>query len=362
MRVTNHLGGARAARGWSQARLAAAAGISRQSYAAIESGSAVPSTEIALRLARVLGTTVEGLFRLADAPAEQVEAHWAGLGAALGRRVRLARVAGRLVAWPTGQEERPSPLAAGVVRGGAGDEVSVSLLADRPPIADLVVVGCDPAFGIVAEALRRERGMEIVWAQRGSRGAIDALARGEAHVAGAHLRDATTGEVNGPWLREAVPFACTRVVFAVWEQGLLVSAGNPADITAIADLTRPGLRFLNREPGSGSRVLLDDSLAAAGLDGAEITGYTTSARGHLAVGEAIASGLADAGIGIRAAGAAFGLDVVPLRWEPYELIIPDHFLDLPAVAALLDVLRLPGIQAQVEALQGYDTAAMGLPA
>ena len=359
MRVIPDLAGARATRGWSQARLAAAAGISRQSYAAIETGNAVPSTEVALRLARVLGTTVEGLFRLPNLPAERIEAILAGEGEPLGRRVRLARVAGRIVAWPTGQAERPNAAAAGVVCGGAGVEVSVSLLADRPPVADLAVVGCDPAFGIVAEALRGEAGVEVVWSQRGSRAAIGALARGEAHVAGAHLRDPETGEMNGPWLREAVPFPCTRVHFAIWEQGLLVTAGNPAGITAISDLARPDLRFLNREPGSGSRMLLDESLVTAGLAGDAIVGYETAARGHLAVGEAIASGLADAGVGIRAAGAAFGLDVVPLRAEAYELIIPDHFLDLPAVGALLDLLRRPGIRAQVDALQGYDTVGMG---
>src|SRR5690606_8907056 len=212
---------------------------------------------------------------------------------------------------------------------------------------------------IVADALRRERGLEVAWSQRGSRSAIEALARGEAHVAGAHLRDPRSGETNGPWIREALPFPCTRAVFAGWAQALLTARGNPSAITEVADLARPGVRLINREPGSGSRLLLDEALVSAGVPADSIAGYDTAARGHLAVGEAIAAGLADAGIAIRAAGAAFGLDVLPLRPEPYELIIPDHFLDLPAVGALLDLLRRPGIRAQVEALQGYDTSAMG---
>lgn len=362
MRLTNDLGSERAGRGWSQARIASAVGISRQSYAAIESGRAVPSTEIAIRLARVLGRTVEELFQLPDPPAERISAHWVGEGRPLGRRVRLSRVAGRLVASPTGQSERPNAPAAGVVVSASGSEVLVSLLPDRPPVAELTVWGCDPAFGIVAETLRRERGIEIAWSQRGSREAIEGLARGEVHVAGAHLRDPATGETNGPWVRSAIPFPCTRIVFAVWEQGLLLSPGNPSGITGVADLTGAGVRFVNREVGSGSRMLLDESLLAVGTDPSDIAGYATAARGHMAVGEAIASGMADAGIGIRAAGAAFGLDVLALRTEPYELIIPDHFLDLPAVGALLAVLRRPGTRAQVEALQGYDAVGMGLPA
>ncbi len=359
MGLINLLAGERAARGWSQAKMAAAAGISRQSYAAIEAGASVPSTEIALRLAGILGRPVEALFRLPELPAGQVTAAWAGEGKAIGRRVRLSRVAGKLVAHPVVGADRMNLLASGVVSAISGGEVTVSLLSDPPPLAELTVVGCDPAFGIVADALRRERRVEVAWHQRGSQASIDALVHGHAHIAGAHLHDPATGETNATWIRASIPFPCTRVVFAVWEQGLLLQPGNPSGIERIEDLAGAGIRFLNRETGSGSRLLLDETLAAAGLGPADIEGYGTAARSHFAVGEAIASGLADAGIAIRAAGAAFGLETLLLRNEAYELIIPDHFLDLPAVGALLDLLVRPGIRAQVEALQGYDTARMG---
>jgi putative molybdopterin biosynthesis protein len=361
-RLENGLAGERRARAWTQAQAAEAAGITRQSYAAIEAGTSVPSTEVALRLARALGRSVESLFRLPGGPAERVRARWTGAGGALGRRVRLVRVRGATVAYPSGEGERPLRPADGVVRGVDGDEVVVALLPERPPAAELAVVGCDPAFGIVAEALRRERGVEVAWHPRGSRAALEALARGEAHVAGAHLVDPGTGASNEPWVRETVPFPCTRVAFAEWEQGLLLRPGNPGGVASVADLARPGVRLLNREPGSGSRMLLDERLAAAGVPASAVAGYETAARGHLAVGEAIAAGLADAGVGIRAAGAAFGLEVIPLRTERYELVVPDHLLDLPAVCALLDVLGRPGVRAQVEALPGYDVAGMGRPA
>ncbi len=361
-RIENRLGAEREQRGWTQQRAAEAAGISRQSYAAIEAGRSIPSTEVSLRLARALGVPVERLFTLAAAAPHEVEARWAGRGRAVGSRVRLIRVAGDWVAHSSAPDERPARAADGVIVSAAGDRVRVRLLPQRPPAADLAVVGCDPSFGIIAEVLRRDRGIEVSWSALGSRAALDALARGEAHIAGAHLLDPVTGEVNEPWVREVIPFACTRVTFSDWEQGLLLPAGNPAGIGGVADLGRGGLRLLNREVGSGSRLLLDESLATAGVVAEEVAGYTTTARSHFAVGEAIASGLADVGVGIRAAAAAFGLEHIALRSERYELVIPDHFLDLPAVGALLDVLRLPEVRAQVEAMQGYDAAQMGLPA
>lgn len=368
LRLENGLAAERSRRGWTQAEAGESAGITRQSYAAIESGASVPSTAVALRLARAFGRSVEELFRLPERPSEEVTATWSGHGTemegrarSVGRPVRLARVGGKWIAFPRGEGERPSAPADGVVRSIEGSEVRVGLLPERPPRSGLAVVGCDPAFGIVAEALRRERGVEVTWSPRGSRGAMEAVARGEAHVAGAHLQDPETGEANGPWVRALIPFPCTRIAFATWEEGLLVRAGNPRGIGGAEDLARPEVRFINREPGSGSRLLLDEALAAVGVTPGHVNGYATAARGHLAVGEAIAAGLADAGVGIRAAGVAFGLEVLPLRTERYELIVPDHFLDLPAVGALLDTLRRPGIRAQVEALQGYDGNEMGRP-
>lgn len=358
--VGNTLRSEREGRGWSQARMAEAAGISRQSYAAIESGGSVPSTEVALRLARALGRGVEELFRLRGSAPGRAEAVWAGAAApAVGQAVRLAPIAGRLVAHPVGPAYRPAAPADGVVEVVRPDRVSVRLVAHRPRGPDLVVVGCDPAFGLVADALRRERGMEVAWSPRGSRAALAALARGEAHVAGTHLLDRRTGEWNGPWIRDLLPFPATRVAFAVWDQGLVVRPGGAARISGVGDLARPGVRILNREEGSGSRMLLDEELVSAGLDPATLAGYGTRASGHEAVAEGVAAGAADGGVATRASATALGLAFVPLRQEVYELVVPAHFLELPATRALLDILRRPPVRAQVEALQGYDGAVMG---
>jgi molybdate-binding protein/transcriptional regulator with XRE-family HTH domain len=359
-RLSNTLAAERERLGWSQARMAEAAGVSRQSYAAVESGSSVPSTEVALRLSEALGRPVGELFRLPDRPTERRTAAWSGAaGPAPGDRVRLTRIGGRWIAHPSAESHRREAPADGRVASGDAQEVRVELFPDAPPPSGLAVVGCDPAFGIVADELRRERGIEVSWSQRGSRAALVALARGEAHMAGVHLLDLPSGRWNEASVRELVPFSCTRVTFAAWEQGLLVRPDARRRIDGIGDLADGRARLLNREPGSGSRALLDDVLAEAGVEPATVEGYGTTARSHLSVADGIAAGAADAGVAILAAGRARGLEVLPLREEAYELVIPDHFLDLPDVDALLDALRRPGIRAQVEALGGYDGAGMG---
>ncbi len=358
-RLRNALADERRRLGWSQSRMAEAAGVSRQSYAAIESGASVPSTEVALRLAAAIGRSVEVLFRLPGETGDRRDAIWSSVVAPTsGHRVRLTRIGGRWVAHPCAEAHRPVEPADGLVEAGVGRDIVVRMLSKRAA-AGLAVVGCDPAFGIVLDALRREHGIDVSWTERGSRAALLTLARGEAHIAGAHLRDPRSDTWNGPWVRELVPFPCTRIAFSIWEQGLLLRPDVQGRVAGIGDLGGRRVRVLNREDGSGSRALLDEALETAGVEPAEVEGYATTARGHLSVADGIASGAADAGVAIRAAGIARSLGFVPLRDEAYELVIPDHFLDLPAVDALLGLLRRPGIRRQVEALGGYDATAMG---
>ncbi len=350
--------------GWSQAHLGERVGISRQALAAIESGRSIPSTEVALRLARAFRVPLEKVFSLADDdPADEV-AEWSGIGAPPPGRVRLATIAGRRLAYGVRLDDpRGGRLVDGLATPLPDGRLRVSPLPGRPPAPELLVAGCDPAFGIVKEWLRRERGIEVLWLSAGSRGALDALARGVVHVAGVHLRDAESGMYNGPWVRRLVPFRSTRITFSRWEQALLLPAGNPMGVSGIEDLARPGIRFVNREPGSGSRALAEARLAASGMAASEVPGFEdTVADSHEAVGTAIASGTANAGVAIRSVALARGLSAIPLVQEPYELVIPDHFLGLPAVEALLEALRRPELERQVEALGGYDAVGMGLPA
>ena len=192
--------------------------------------------------------------------------------------------------------------------------------------------------------------------------ALTGLALGEAHVAGCHLWDDVTGEYNISWVSRLVPFPCVLITFASWQQGLIVTPGNPKKIFGVDDLVRPGIRMVNRESGSGSRSLLDRRLSSQGIPTAALDGYDREAPGHLAVAGAVSAGLADAGVGVQAAASALGMGFVPLEEERYDLVIPNHLLNEPGVQALLDLLRNPGLHRRVEALGGYDVSNMGQPA
>ena len=211
----------------------------------------------------------------------------------------------------------------------------------------------------VVAAHLREHGVGVSWHEMGSDAALAQLAMGAAHVAGCHMRDHATGEYNLPLVARRLASPATVVTFAIWDQGLVVAPGNPKRIRGVEDLARPGVSIVNREDGSASRALLESAMASAGVSDASVAGFDRTATSHLSVAECVGMGLADAGVAVRAAAVALGLDFVPLAQERYDLVIPNGFLELRAVTELLAALRRPALQRQVEALGGYDVAPMG---
>jgi putative molybdopterin biosynthesis protein len=194
----------------------------------------------------------------------------------------------------------------------------------------------------------------------GSQGGLIALRRGEAHLAGSHLLDPETGEYNLTAIRRYLPDTPVLVVALVGrEQGLMVPPGNPHGLRTLADLGRADVRFVNRQRGAGTRVLLDYEIGKIGLDPAEIKGYEREEYTHLAVAAAVASGMANAGLGIAAAARALQLDFIPLFNERYELVIPQVYYFSPLLQPLLAALQDPQFRAEVAALPGYDVSAMG---
>ena len=157
----------------------------------------------------------------------------------------------------------------------------------------------------------------------GSLGGLVALRDGLCHLAGSHLLDPATGEYTLPYLDRIFgsdsELAVVRLVHR--DQGLLVAPGNPLGLTGLADLTRPELRYVNRQRGAGTRVLLDHALGGLGVDPTAIGGYSREEHTHLGVAAAVAAGRADTGLGIQAAARAFGLDFVPVAREPYDLVL-----------------------------------------
>ena len=370
--LQNHLKRARGKVGLTQGDLARRAGISRQAYSALESGNANPSTEVALRLAQALSEKVESLFYLLGQPSEIGEAELIGESTAVPSpggpvlRARLFRVGQRLLARPlTGPGNAHHAVVA--AEGLIVSQARAGRVAVRPfdqaevDAPTLAMLGCDPAVGLL-EAGLRSRGVALVAGEESSRQALLGLARGEAHVAGCHLLDDATGTYNNSWVQQLVPFPCTLVTFASWQQGLIIALGNPKQIQGVTSLANPGIRLVNRQAGSGSRALLDRALSGAGVPPEKVDGYGREEPGHLAVAAAVASGSADVGIGVKAAAVAMGLDFLLLKEERYDLVIPDHFLDEGPVQVLLDLLRSTALHRRVESLGGYDVSSMGIPA
>lgn len=194
----------------------------------------------------------------------------------------------------------------------------------------------------------------------GSLGGLMALARGEADIVGIHLWDAPTDSYNVPFVRRVLPGRRIALLGLVRRSlGLIVPPGNPQHISGLDDLSGAQVRFVNRQPGSGTRVWLDEQLKARQVPTQDISGYERAEATHLAVARAVAEGEATAGLGIRAAGDAFGLHFVPLAWEQYDLAIPEEVWERPAAQRLVEVIRSPRFGEAVAALGGYDTATTG---
>ncbi|HEY3937308.1 MAG TPA: substrate-binding domain-containing protein [Bryobacteraceae bacterium] len=363
MPVQTHLEEIRKSRGFSAVNLAHRVGVSRQTIYAIEDGSYVPNTTVALHLARVLDVTVEEIFSIAGEPESEA------LGASLlvddpaankGPLVRVCRVYERLVAVPVSSLPAYLPAADGVIESRKKLSVSVSSPAAVPADGKrLLLAGCDPALSLLGELLHSS-GMEIIAVPSSSRCALRWLKQGRVHAAGSHLLDRLTGDYNLPMIRRYFPKDTVRVVtFAVWEQGLVVQRGNPKSIRSIADLSGKGVRIINREKGAGSRDLLDTGLRKAGISARQISGYESVADGHLAAAYAVATKTADCCVAPRSAARCFGLDFIPLAVERFDLSFNKAAFELPATKAVLDLLNRSALRKKLQVIAGYDATHTG---
>lgn len=367
MSVESRLSSIRQSRGIGAADLAKRVGVSRQTIYAIESGSYVPNTTVALRLARELEVFFEDLFSLGEAALPADETVRATLLSSsdqeTDRRVRLARLKDRWVATSVERVPYYLPDADAIVTRSAkgSSDASVHLIGATESLSKrLIIAGCDPAIGLLARMRERLSGVEIVTVPASSRRAIEWLKRGLVHIAGSHLEDPHTGEFNLPFLRRLMPCEDLAVVtFARWEEGFVVARGNPLGIRQAGDLVQSKVRLINREAGSGSRALLESLLQKAGVPLRKVRGYDQVAIGHLDAALAVASGAADCCVATPSAARAFGLDFIPLHGERFDFAVRREFLDLPAVRSILDVLQRATLQRKLESLAGYDISETG---
>lgn len=195
---------------------------------------------------------------------------------------------------------------------------------------------------------------------RGSLDCLASLARRECDLAGFHAPDLSGDDAAFAPYRPLLRTRGLRLIrFVSRRQGLMIAPGNPLRLSGLADLARRGVRLVNRQPESGTRLCFDRLLAAANVRPAQIHGYQVEEFTHAAVAATIASGMADAGFGIEAAARQQGLDFLPLAGERYYLALRDVTLSRPSTAALLEALRSREYQRRVKQLPGYDTTGIG---
>lgn len=288
-------------------------------------------------------------------------------------RVKLGQVDGRLIAVPL-------PRGAGTVTSlsradgiirippdseglPAGATVPTTLIRTEEQIAGaLLAIGShDNTLDLLDSFLRKyDASFSLTSAHVGSLGGIMALKDGRCHLAGSHLLDPASGIYNQTVISEqlkGIPINLVRLVDR--EQGLLLPPGNPEQIMGIDDLVRPGLTFINRQRGSGTRVLLDWEMSRCGISPDRIVGYENEEYTHMNVAAAVLSGRASTGLGVRAAANALGLDFIPVGVEEYDLIIPLRFWEDKRIRALLAVIQSPEFKERVIAMGGYGIEKTG---
>jgi putative molybdopterin biosynthesis protein len=234
------------------------------------------------------------------------------------------------------------------------------ILGDEAEINRRVLMaGCDPGAAILAHHLRRS-GVELVVAYQNSSRALELLKRGLIHIAGTHIRDEETGESNLPKIHKMFGKDSVAVIsFALWEEGIAVLQGNPKEIRSVADFTRPEVRIANREPGAGSRILLDSLLEQKGISGNLVNGYDCIVTGHLPSARQLLAGQADCCINISSAARLFGLGFIPLVSKRYDLVVYRKHLKLPQVQAVFDTLSRATCRRDLENIGGYEMKTAG---
>lgn len=194
----------------------------------------------------------------------------------------------------------------------------------------------------------------------GSLRGLMALAEGRADMAGCHLWDKDTDTYNIPFLRRLLPGSKVIVVtLATRRLGFIIPPGNPQKVSSLTDLTKAGVRFVNRQYGSGTRVWFDAQISQKGITPQDITGYLDERHTHSDVARAIADGSATVGLGLEAAAVAYHLDFINLASEQYDLVFFDESAQMPQIQTLIDWLATPQARLEIGRLRGYETDNTG---
>lgn len=245
----------------------------------------------------------------------------------------------------------------------AGETVRVRLLGTEEKLRNtLVVIGShDPLLDELGNMIHSDNPEVYMSSSHvGSMGGIMAMRRRESHAAGCHLLDTETGQYNLSFMRKYFPNHDVRLLRCVGrQQGLMLQKGNPLGIGSFADITAKGVRYVNRQKGSGTRILTDYLCTQNGIESGRIYGFDREELTHTSVAAQIACGSADAGMGIYSAAQLYDLDFLPICIEEYDLIIPDYAWDTPMVAQLVETLKSSAFKEKILSMGGYTVDAPG---
>jgi putative molybdopterin biosynthesis protein len=229
-----------------------------------------------------------------------------------------------------------------------GEKVKVSLFSEEIKPADLMIIGSHCiGIDIILKILKKKSDVSVKTINAGSSGGISAVKRGEADIAGVHILD-ESGEYNIPYIRKyGLSGKCYLVKGYLREQGIILPKGNPEGVKGIRDIVEKNLKIINRNRGSGTRILLDMHLRKIAEEIGEdfnslisgINGYTIEARSHTSVAVAVLMGKAEAGLGIKTVADRYSLDFIPVRAEEYDFLIPKDRFDLEKIQSFLRVLK-----------------------
>lgn len=320
----------------------------------------------------LLKPLVEDWLKVSDQPRQYVTATLtrpvvSGLKYQEFVRVRLGYVGDRLMASPLSRgsgvvssfmkADGILEVEQGVEGYEAGSQVSIRLLCREDKLKNtLVVIGShDPLLDELGNMMHiAENDVFMSSAHVGSMGGIMAIRRGEAHAAGCHLLDTATGVYNKAFMKKYFPKGDVKLIRCVGrQQGLMVQHGNPLNIQKFSDIARDGIRYVNRQKGSGTRILTDYLCKTELVNPDAIYGYEREELTHTSVAAQILSGSADAGMGIYSAAKLYDLDFIPICIEEYDLIVPDHAWDTPMVQQLIATLKSDAFREKILALGGY---------
>lgn len=237
----------------------------------------------------------------------------------------------------------------------AGEEARIQLINDIESIENTIVsIGSHDLIMDYIGSILRRKGQTLSSSHVGSMGGILALKRGEAHIAPIHLLDELTGEYNQSYIDKYLGDDKVALIKGVRrEQGLMTAKGNPKKLFDITDLTGKDVTFVNRQKGSGTRILTDYLLRKNELDSMNICGYDREMTTHMAVAAAVESGTADAGVGVFSAANAMGLDFIPIGFEEYDFAIPRKYLDTEAIKDFINIIGSREFHSILKELGGY---------